>query len=198
MIDTGKEYPNRTICIIFVASNNRLFDFNPFHLLVLLAIFFYSFFFQNKNIRFTLDRDTYDTPEIGKKFRASGEINHFGKNLSRIWFCLSITIWNRRVKNVSICKGEIRNWNIFKENHLSVNRDLNKFTFKSVDQVRLLVNLTYIYRERETCTYIFDAKNYKGRWKDYIYIFHELFIRDRHAKRKNRKLLGGSWKKNYI
>lgn len=32
----------------------------------------------------------------------------------------------------------------------------------------------------------------------YIYIFHELFIRDRYAKRKNRKLLGGSWKKNYI
>lgn len=44
-----------------------------------------------------------------------------------------------------------------------MNRDLNKFTFKSVDQVRLLVNLTYIYIERETCTYIFDAENYKGR-----------------------------------
>lgn len=179
MIDTGKEYPNRTICIIFVASNNRLFDFNPFHLLVLLAIFFYSFFFQNKNIRFTLDRDTYDTPEIGKKFRASGEINHFGKNLSRIWFCLSITIWNRRVKNVSICKGEIRNWNIFKENHLSVNRDLNKFTFKSVDQVRLLVNLTYIYIERERDLYLHFWRGKLQRKVKRLYIYFPWIVHTR-------------------
>lgn len=56
---------------VFVVSNNRLLDFNPFHLLVLLVVFF---FFQNENIRirFTLDRDIYIYIRItsGKKFAA--------------------------------------------------------------------------------------------------------------------------------
>lgn len=56
---------------VFVVSNNRLLDFNPFHLLVLLVVFF---FFQNENIRirFTLDRDIYICIRItsGKKFAA--------------------------------------------------------------------------------------------------------------------------------
>lgn len=125
---------------VFVVPNNRLFDFNPFHLLVLLVIFFY---FRNENIRirFTLDRDIYISRiTSGKKFRAAKLIT-LEENLSRIWFCFSIPFEIVGSKTFQFAPW-IRNWNIFKEP--SLYWDLNKFTFKSVDQVCLLVNLTNI------------------------------------------------------
>lgn len=87
---------------VFVVSNNRLLDFNPFHLLVLLVVFF----FQNENIRirFTLDRDIYIYIYQNHEWEEiCGEINHFGKKSFTDLILPFNTIWNRRVKNVSIC-----------------------------------------------------------------------------------------------
>lgn len=52
-----------------------------------------------------------------------------------------------------------------------MNRDLNKFTFKSVDQVRLLVNLTYIYIERERLVLTFLTRKTTKEGEKIIYIF---------------------------
>lgn len=182
-------------------SNNHPFDFNPFHLLVLLVIFF--FFCQNENMDSIHlgSRDVcmyiyiYEWKEILKRAKLITR----GKNLSRIWFFLSyIRHLKSRVKNVSICAvdSELKYFQFslslslstrFKQIYLQIRGSLQMLVCKSRKYI-------------ETCTYIFDAENYKGRWitKDYIYIFSMNCSCERHAKRKNRKLLGGSWKKNYI
>lgn len=104
---------------VFVVSNNRLLDFNPFHLLVLLVVFFFSKWKYSDSIhfgsRYIYIYQNHEWEEI------CGEINHFGKNLSRIWFCLSIPFEIVGSKTFQFAAW-IRNWNIFKENPLSALR----------------------------------------------------------------------------